>query len=178
MTDPDVGRQPSPMDRVQAKLEEQHAAMEDDKQVAGLMDKQASRLTVPMDASAMRAMAMPLITEAEAVCPVEAVGDQLIITRQEAVNKVTALIQVSDKAAQKSRPYSGEIVSLGPDSQNLGLFPGDRIIYHEYAQVTIRPEGIEYTAIKYRDVICKYKARGQSAYPQASGTGPSPSADG
>ena len=102
-------------------------------------------------------MAMPLRDEGVTLidCPVEAVDDHIILVKEEGVNKV-GRITVSARQAEKSRPFIGEIKSVGP-SAPVYLKGGQRIIYQEYGETTIYPYGIEYVAIRARDVICILK---------------------
>ena len=85
-------------------------------------------------------------------CPVEAVDDHIIIVRGESQNKV-GVLHITERTGQKTRPFMGEIRSVGPAAPQY-LKTGQTVIYHEYGQVTIYPFGIEYVAIRARDVIC------------------------
>ena len=106
-------------------------------------------------------------------CPLPPASDHIIIRKEEAVGKV-GMIHLPGQAAEKTRPNRGTVLKVGDDirlfavpdtyegrsgrerkTKVTSLVPDDVVIYHEYGEVKFTYRGVDYIAIREKDVICR-----------------------
>lgn len=101
-------------------------------------------------------------------CPLEPASDHIIVRKEEAVGKV-GMIHLPGRAAEKTRPNRGTVLKIGIDvnlfkvnQEPIGVSPivrflkeGDEVIYHEYGEVKFTYGGVDFIAIREKDVICR-----------------------
>ena len=106
-------------------------------------------------------------------CPLTTASFLIIIRKEEAVGKV-GMIHLPGQAAEKTRPNRGTVLKVGDDirlfavpdtyegrsgrerkTKVTSLVPDDVVIYHEYGEVKFTYRGVDYIAIREKDVICR-----------------------
>ena len=87
-------------------------------------------------------------------CPLFPTGDYILLFKAEAVGKVGSIL-LPGGVQKRTRPNRGKVVKVGPQVEGLILDVGDELVYHEYGEVVLTYENIEYIAVRERDVICR-----------------------
>ena len=173
--------EPSALDKAKQKIQDHRTLQDETRQIAG----SGGELWTPDQ-------------EAEG-CPLTPASDHIIIRKEEAVGKV-GMIHLPGKAAEKTRPNRGTVLRVGdevslfkegdwrdssvkaiPAVIEMGKRPylheGDVVIYHEYGEVKFTYMGVDYVAIRQKDVICRVEKtdaqKEEAGLPEGSTSGES-----
>ena len=94
-------------------------------------------------------------------CPLTPVSDHIVIKKEGAVGQVGRIV-LPDRTAERSRPNRGTVLQIGQEvSLQPSLKVGDTIVYHEYGEVKFSFSGVDFVAIREKDVICIIHLQGE-----------------
>ena len=84
---------------------------------------------------------------------VKPLADRVLVKPAEAEEKTASGIIIPDSA--KEKPLKGEIIAAGKGTKDeeMGLKPGDHVLYGKYAGTEIELEGTKYLIMRQSDVL-------------------------
>ena len=98
--------------------------------------------------------------KAEAKCPIEPLGDRVVVVPLEAADKTPGGIILPDNA--KEKPRQGRVIAVGSGEVNdagvlvpPALTPGDEVMYPTHSGSDVEFDGTEYRIMREADVLAK-----------------------
>lgn len=85
--------------------------------------------------------------------PVQPLADYVVAQAEEAANKTASGLYLPDNA--KEKPKTAHVVAVGKGVKEIKV--GDRIIYENYSDTTVKVDSEEYVFVKEEKIIATVK---------------------
>jgi len=87
---------------------------------------------------------------------IKPLGDRVVIKKVEVEEKTKSGIVLPGSA--KEQPQIAEIVAIGPgisddEKKKEEIKVGDKVIYSKFSGTEVKADGVEYTILKYVDIL-------------------------
>lgn len=82
---------------------------------------------------------------------IKAIKNRVFLKKDEQPEKIGS-IYVPKQEGQYAPPYSGTIISIGPDVKDTDLSIGTKVLFHDLAGTEFEIEGEKIFSIRYHDI--------------------------